>query len=363
MNAVEVPEQGASIGRGVWRIRRLAVYVRSSTARVVVGLAAMLVATAAGLTAPYLAKVAIDDAIVPRDLTALAWIVAGVPGGVADGLRGPGHPDVPDRLCRRADPDRPPRRPVRAPAVPRARVLREEPGRRPHLAPDERRRGAAAARHRRHHLHRPEHADADRLDADPVLARLAAGARDHRRVPADGGGDGALPHLLGARLPAHARAARAGDGDAAGGPVRRARAAGVRPGGGQPGQLPVGQRLVPRRQPADRLRERLLLPGGRLPVEHRHRDRVRLRRLAVHPGRPRPGHAGRLHRLPVELLRSGAAAVAAVQHVPRRHRRARQDLRRDGRAPEAGRRARRRRRGHRGRGRLRRRPLRLPRRP
>jgi ATP-binding cassette subfamily B protein len=36
----------------------------------------MLVATAAGLTAPYLAKVAIDDAIVPRDLTALAWIVA-----------------------------------------------------------------------------------------------------------------------------------------------------------------------------------------------------------------------------------------------------------------------------------------------
>jgi ATP-binding cassette subfamily B protein len=76
MNAVEVPEQQASVARGLRRLRRLSVYVRRSTRRVVIGLAAMLVATGAGLAAPYLAKVAIDSAIVPQDLTALAYIVA-----------------------------------------------------------------------------------------------------------------------------------------------------------------------------------------------------------------------------------------------------------------------------------------------
>jgi ATP-binding cassette subfamily B protein len=76
MNAVEVPEQQASVARGLRRLRRLSVYVRRSTRRVVIGLAAMLVATGAALAAPYLAKVAIDSAIVPQDLTALAYIVA-----------------------------------------------------------------------------------------------------------------------------------------------------------------------------------------------------------------------------------------------------------------------------------------------
>jgi ATP-binding cassette subfamily B protein len=76
MNAVEVPDQQASLGRGIRRIRRLAVYLRPSTGRAVMGVVAMLVATAAGLATPYLAKVAIDSAIVPEDLTALAWIVA-----------------------------------------------------------------------------------------------------------------------------------------------------------------------------------------------------------------------------------------------------------------------------------------------
>jgi ATP-binding cassette subfamily B protein len=76
MNAVEVPDQQASLGRGIRRIRRLAVYLRPSTGRAVMGVVAMLVATAAGLATPYLAKVAIDSAIVPQDLTALAWIVA-----------------------------------------------------------------------------------------------------------------------------------------------------------------------------------------------------------------------------------------------------------------------------------------------
>ena len=59
-----------------------------------IGVIGMLVATAAALTAPYLAKVAIDDAIVPQDLHALAWIVAALLVGVRDRVRGA-------RACRR----------------------------------------------------------------------------------------------------------------------------------------------------------------------------------------------------------------------------------------------------------------------
>jgi ATP-binding cassette subfamily B protein len=76
MNSVPVPEETASVRRGTRRLRRLARYVRPYWKRATVGVVAMLVATAAGLAGPYLAKLAIDDAIVPRDLTALWWIVA-----------------------------------------------------------------------------------------------------------------------------------------------------------------------------------------------------------------------------------------------------------------------------------------------
>ena len=55
--------------------------------------------------------------------------------------------------------------------------------------------------------------------------------------------------------------------------------------------------------------------GGYLRLRRLHRDRDALR----------------LHRLPVELLRPGPAALAALQHVPGRGRRARQDHRRHGR--------------------------------
>ena len=75
MNAVPVPAEAASVRRGLRRLQRLAVYVRPYWKRATVGIVAMLVATGAGLAGPYLAKVAIDDAIVPGDLTVLAWIV------------------------------------------------------------------------------------------------------------------------------------------------------------------------------------------------------------------------------------------------------------------------------------------------
>src|SRR4029079_10684675 len=75
MNAVPVPEEAASMRRGLRRLQRLARYVRPYWKRATVGIVAMLVATGAGLAGPYLAKLAIDDAIVPRDLTTLTWIV------------------------------------------------------------------------------------------------------------------------------------------------------------------------------------------------------------------------------------------------------------------------------------------------
>jgi ABC-type multidrug transport system fused ATPase/permease subunit len=76
MNSVVVPDEAASVGRGLRRLRRLATYVHPYWRRATVGIVAMLVATGAGLAGPYLAKVAIDDAIVPGDLTTLTWIVA-----------------------------------------------------------------------------------------------------------------------------------------------------------------------------------------------------------------------------------------------------------------------------------------------
>ena len=80
--------------RGLRRLQRLAVYVRPYWKRATVGIVAMLVATGAGLAGPYLAKLAIDDAIVPGDLTVLAWIVVGLP-------RRLDRSASPPRACRR----------------------------------------------------------------------------------------------------------------------------------------------------------------------------------------------------------------------------------------------------------------------
>ena len=67
--------------------------------------------------------------------------------------------DLLHRLDRRADARRPAQPPLPPPAAAVARLLRAEPRRRDHQPPDERRRGARPARHRRRHLARPEHAD------------------------------------------------------------------------------------------------------------------------------------------------------------------------------------------------------------
>ena len=105
---------------------------------------------------------------------------------------------------------------------------------------------------------------------------------------------------------------------------------------------------------------RRLLPVRRLPVVARDRDRARLRRLPRLRRLDVDRHALRVHRLPRELLRSRAAALAALQHVPRRGRRARQDHRRPRRgAGDPGQARRNRPRADRGPRRVREHPLRL----
>ena len=84
---------------------------------------------------------------------------------------------------------------------------------------------------------------------------------------------------------------------------------------------------LPRLEHADGRPERRLLPVRRLPLVGGDRRRARLRRLARLPRRDLDRHARRVPRLPVELLRPGAAALAALQHVPLRGRGARQDHR------------------------------------
>ena len=92
--------------------------------------------------------------------------------------------DVLHRLDGRADPRRPAQPALPAPAAALARLLRAQPRRRAHQPAHERRRGARPARHRRRHDPRPEHADPRRHGGDPLPPRLAARARDARRLPA-----------------------------------------------------------------------------------------------------------------------------------------------------------------------------------
>ena len=83
--------------------------------------------------------------------------------------------------------------------------------------------------------------------------------------------------------------------------------------------------------------ERDLLPRRRPARDDRDGDRVRLRRLARLPRRDDHRHAVRLRALPLELLRPDPAALAALQHVPLRDRRAGQDHRRARRGAAGGR--------------------------
>jgi ATP-binding cassette subfamily B protein len=75
MNAVVVPEERVAFGRTARRVRRLARYTRPYRAQAGLGVFSMLAATAAGLAGPYLAKVAIDEGIVKRDMTTLTGVV------------------------------------------------------------------------------------------------------------------------------------------------------------------------------------------------------------------------------------------------------------------------------------------------
>ena len=101
------------------------------------------------------------------------------------------------------------------------------------------------------------------------------------------------------------------------------------------------------RQVSDRYREsnmqtvvlsRDLLPGRRLHLVGRDRGRARLRQLSRVQRRDDDRRPGRVPRVPDELLRSGAAALAALQHVPVGRRGARQDHRPAGRGAGGARR-------------------------
>lgn len=88
MNSVDVPEQAAPVGRGVHRVRQLLAFARPYRRYALGGVGAMLVATAAELAAPLLAKFAIDDAITTGDrgrllLIVIAFLVTAVTGFVA----------------------------------------------------------------------------------------------------------------------------------------------------------------------------------------------------------------------------------------------------------------------------------------
>ena len=235
--------------------------------------------------------------------------------------------DVPHRLDRRADPRRPAQQALPPPAAALARLLRAQPRRRDHQPADERRRGARPARHRRRHEPRPEHADARRHRGHPLLPRLAARARDADRDPARWRRDRALPDALDARLP---RACASGSASSrrrsprtspACASSRRSRAS--RPNSAHFREV---NDALPRGEPADGRPERPLLPVRRLPLDGRDGDRPRLRRLPrLRAATSRSGRCSPSSLYLHELLRPGPAALAALQHVPLRDGRARQD--------------------------------------
>ena len=102
-------------------------------------------------------------------------------------------------------------------------------------------------------------------------------------------------------------------------------APGVHARAGRARELPAGRRGLPRVEPGDGRPERALLPVRRPALVARDGDHPRLRRLPRlrrHDDDRRPD---RVPRLRDELLRPGAAALAALQHVPLGRRGARQD--------------------------------------
>ena len=76
MRLVPRPQAGSSGRDRRRRLRGVAALLRPYRARVIVAFASLVLATAASLAPPYLAKLAIDDGITPGDLGALNLIVA-----------------------------------------------------------------------------------------------------------------------------------------------------------------------------------------------------------------------------------------------------------------------------------------------
>ena len=161
----------ATSGRGR-KLRGLILLLRPYRGRVALMFVSLIIATAAALAPPPLAKLAIDNghrarATSPRS----TWIVVAflVSALVVLGrdLRAdlPGRLDRPARAAGPADPA------LRAPAGHVRRLLLAQAGRRADLAAVQRRRGAGHAGQRRHRDAVRLVADADRHGRDPVHAR------------------------------------------------------------------------------------------------------------------------------------------------------------------------------------------------
>jgi ABC-type multidrug transport system fused ATPase/permease subunit len=76
MRLVVRPPVGSSGRQRLRRLRGVAELLRPYRARTILAMVSLVLATAASLAPPYLAKLAIDDGITPGDLQALDWIVA-----------------------------------------------------------------------------------------------------------------------------------------------------------------------------------------------------------------------------------------------------------------------------------------------
>ena len=318
------------------KLRKLLALLRPYRGRVAVMMVALLVATAAALVPPYLAGLAIDDGIRGERLRCTRGDHGRVRGLRARLLGGHLRRDLPDQLGRPARPPGPAAQDLRPPAAAVDRLLLAQQDGRADLADHQRRAGARPARDRRHLHALLGHADPGRHRDDPAATRRAARPRHVPRVPAAVRGLGGVPDRLLGRLPPHAREDRPDHRVPPGVALRRARGAGVRPGGAPQGAALRAQRGQPRSQHAHGLPERRLLPVRGAAVGRCHRGDPPVRRQ---PGDRRRGddRRARLVRLlPPELLRPDPAAVAAVHHLPGRHGGARQDLRaaRRGARPE-----------------------------
>ena len=270
------------------------------------------------LAPPYLAKLAIDDGIRDGDLHALDWSSSSlfVVAGVAEPVASCGA-DVLHGLDGRAHPRRPAQHALPPPAAALARLLRAQPRGRDHQPAHERRRGARPARHRRRDDARPEHAHPGRHGRHPLLPRLAARARDadacsrswssRRRSSASrsarayravrerlGLVTATLAEDIGGMRVVQAFRARSAN-------ERSFREVNAHYREANQQTVVLNGLYFPFVDFLSALATAIVLGyGGYLVFRRRHHGR----------------HALRVRPLPVELLRPGAAALAALQHVP-----------------------------------------------